>query len=69
MAVFDWKSRMVSQGTTRNLGLTLLALIGEILALVLINLCDILVCLQFFPEARQPWYQCLQSEKYQSTSA
>ena len=48
LAVFDWKSRMVSQSYPQLLGLTLLVLIGEILALVLINLCDILVCLQFF---------------------
>ena len=48
LAVFDWKSRMVSQSYPQLLGLTLLVLIGEILALVLIDLCDILVCPQFF---------------------
>ena len=48
LAVFDWKSCMVSQSYPQLLGLTLLVLIGEILALVLINLCDILVCPQFF---------------------
>ena len=67
LAVFDWKSRMVSQSYPQLLGLTLLVLIGEILALVLIDLCDILVCPQFFSEAGQPWYQYLQSEKYQPT--
>ena len=48
LAVFDWKSCMVSQRYAQLLDLTLMIQIEKILALVLTDFGDILVCPQFF---------------------